>query len=82
MKFENVGTRKSGRSIVIDFQVMNVHTGWYVRQSREEANLIIGRGNTASHGHQGRPAQNSMSAMERTMDFHTVERVRSLLTLR
>jgi len=35
MKFENVGSQKLGRSIVIDFQMMNIHTYRYVRQSRE-----------------------------------------------
>jgi len=55
MKFENVSSQKSGRSIVIDFQMINIHTDLYVRQSREEANLIIGRGNTTSHDHQGLP---------------------------
>ena len=57
MKFENVSSQKSGRSIVIDFQMINIHTDLYVRQSREEANLIIGRGNTTSHDHQGLPTQ-------------------------
>jgi hypothetical protein len=81
MKFENVSSPKSGRSIVIDFQMINIHTGLYVRQSREEANLVIGRGNTTSHDHQGLPTQFNKWT-ERTMDFHIVERVfRSLLTL-
>jgi len=31
MKFENVSSQKSGCSIVIDFQMMNIHTGPYVR---------------------------------------------------
>jgi hypothetical protein len=31
MKFENIRSQKSGRSIVIDFQMINVHTGWYVK---------------------------------------------------
>ena len=36
MKFENVSSHKSGRSIVIDFQmVISIHTGLYVRLSRE-----------------------------------------------
>ena len=48
MEFENVSSQESGRSIVIDFQTMNIHTGLYVRKPREEANLIIGRGNTES----------------------------------
>jgi hypothetical protein len=30
MKFENVSSQESGRSIVIDFQMCNIHTGWYV----------------------------------------------------
>jgi hypothetical protein len=30
MKFENGGSQKSGRSIFIDFQIMNIHTGTYV----------------------------------------------------
>jgi hypothetical protein len=30
MKFENVSRQKSGRSIVIDFQMINIHTGTYV----------------------------------------------------
>jgi hypothetical protein len=42
MKFGNVSSQKSGRSIVIDFQMINIHTGLYVRQSQEEASLIIG----------------------------------------
>jgi hypothetical protein len=46
MEFENVSSQESGRSIVIDFQTMNIHTGLYVRKPHEEANLIIGRGNT------------------------------------
>ena len=57
MKFENVSSQKSGRSIVIDFQMINIHTGLYVRQPREEANLIIGRGNTTSPNHQGLSTQ-------------------------
>jgi hypothetical protein len=56
MKFENVSSQKSG-SIVIDFQMINIHTGLYVRRPREEANLIIGLGNTTSHDHQGLPTQ-------------------------
>jgi hypothetical protein len=32
MKFENVSRQKSGRSIVLDFQLMNIHTGLYVRR--------------------------------------------------
>jgi hypothetical protein len=35
-------------------QMINVHTGLYVRRPREEANLIIERGNTTSHDHPGR----------------------------
>ena len=46
MEFENVSSQESGRSIVIDFQTMNIHIGLYVRNPREEADLIIGRGNT------------------------------------
>jgi hypothetical protein len=57
MKFENVSRQKSGRSTVSDFQMINVHTGRYVRQSREEANLIIGRGNITSHDHEGLPTK-------------------------
>jgi hypothetical protein len=53
MEFENVSSQESGRSIVIDFQTMNIHTGLYVRKLREEVNLIIGRGNTTSHDDQG-----------------------------
>jgi hypothetical protein len=30
MKFENVSSQKSGGSIVIDFQMINIHTGTYV----------------------------------------------------
>jgi hypothetical protein len=33
MKFENVSSQKSGRSIVIDFQMMNIHTDMYVISS-------------------------------------------------
>ena len=76
MKFENGCSQESGRSIEIDFQMINILTGRYVRQSREEASLIIGRGNSASHDHQG--LCNSISATERTMDFHIVERVLDL----
>jgi hypothetical protein len=57
MRFENVSSQKSGRSIVIDFQTMSIHTGPYVKQSRKEANLKTGRGNTTSHDHQVLPAQ-------------------------
>jgi hypothetical protein len=57
MKFENGCSQKSGRSIVLDFQMMNIHTGPYVRRAREVADLIIGLGNTSSHDHQGLPAQ-------------------------
>jgi hypothetical protein len=32
MKFENVSRQKSRRSIVLDFQLMNIHTGLYVRR--------------------------------------------------
>jgi hypothetical protein len=53
MKFENVSRQNSSRLIVVDFQMNNVHTGRYVRQSREKANLVIGRGSTTSHDHQG-----------------------------
>ncbi len=35
---------------MIDFQMINVHTGWYVGQSREEVNLIIGRGSIQCDG--------------------------------
>jgi hypothetical protein len=31
MKFENVSSQESGRSIVRDFQVVHIHTGLYVR---------------------------------------------------
>jgi hypothetical protein len=34
MEFENASSQKSGRSIVIDFQMNNIHTGRYVRWSR------------------------------------------------
>ena len=57
MKFENVSSQKSGRSIVIHFQLMNIHTDPYVRKSREEADLIIGLGNTTSHDRPLLPAQ-------------------------
>jgi hypothetical protein len=30
MKFENASNQKSGRSIVLDFQVIDLHTGRYV----------------------------------------------------
>ena len=53
---------------MIDFQEINVHTGRYVRKSREEANLIIGWG----------CLRNSQIATEGTMDFHIVERVLDL----
>jgi hypothetical protein len=29
MRFEKVGSQKSGSSSVIDFQIINIHTGWY-----------------------------------------------------
>jgi hypothetical protein len=45
MKFENMSSQKSG-SIVIDFPMINIQTIRYVRESREEANLIVGRSNT------------------------------------
>jgi hypothetical protein len=32
MNFENVSRQKSGRSIVLDFQLMNIPTGLYVRR--------------------------------------------------
>jgi len=57
MKFENASSQKSGRSIVVHFQMINIHTGPYVRWSREEADLIIGLGNCTSRDHQGLPAQ-------------------------
>jgi hypothetical protein len=53
MKFENVSIQKSGRSIVLDFQMINIHTGLYVK-SWQEANLIIGPGSTTSHDSPGR----------------------------
>jgi hypothetical protein len=28
--------RQSGRSIVLDFQAMNIHTGTYVRRNRKK----------------------------------------------
>jgi hypothetical protein len=30
MKFDNASSQKSGRSIAIEFRMINVHTGWYV----------------------------------------------------
>jgi hypothetical protein len=39
------GVQKSrGRSIVMDFQLTNIHTGWYVTQSLMEASLTIAVG--------------------------------------
>ena len=35
MKFENVSSQKSGSSIVIDFQMINIHTGLYVGSTQE-----------------------------------------------
>jgi|HubBroStandDraft_5_1064220.scaffolds.fasta_scaffold515408_2 hypothetical protein len=32
MNFENASRQQSGRSIVLDFQLMNIHTGMYVRR--------------------------------------------------
>jgi hypothetical protein len=32
MNFENVNRQKSGRSIVLDFQLMTIHTSLYVRR--------------------------------------------------
>jgi hypothetical protein len=77
MKFENVSSQKSGRSIVIDFRMINIHTGLYVRQSREEANRIIGVQHSRVMIARACP-RNSISATERTMDFHIVERVLDL----
>jgi hypothetical protein len=34
MKFENVGSQKAGRSIVTDFEMMNIHTGLYVNEKK------------------------------------------------
>jgi hypothetical protein len=36
-KFKKVGSQTSGCSIVIDFQVMDIHTGWYARHAGQEA---------------------------------------------
>jgi hypothetical protein len=68
MKFENVSSQKSGRSLVIDFWMISIHTGLYVMQSREEASLIIGRGNTTSHDHQGL-LRNAIRATEQRWIF-------------
>src|SRR5580692_2554992 len=35
MKSENISNQKSGRSIAIDFQMINIHTGWYVGSTHE-----------------------------------------------
>ena len=35
MKSENVSSQKSGRSIAIDFQMINIHTGWYVGSTQK-----------------------------------------------
>ena len=35
MKSENISNQKSGRSIAIDFHVINLHTGWYVGGTQE-----------------------------------------------
>ena len=56
MKFENVSSQASGRSTAIDFQMINILTGLYLRRSPGEANPIIGRDNTTSQDHQGLPA--------------------------
>ena len=64
MEFENVSSQGSGRSIVIDFQMMNIHTGLYVRKPWEDANLIIERGNTASHDYQGLPTASTGGTSE------------------
>jgi len=39
MKFGNVSSQKSGRSIVIDFQMNNIHTSWYVKESGYEVEI-------------------------------------------
>jgi hypothetical protein len=39
MKFENVSSQESDRSIAIDFQMSNIHTGLYVDGSGEEAKV-------------------------------------------
>ena len=36
MNFENVSRQKSGCSIVLDFQLMNIHTGLYVKRDGEK----------------------------------------------
>jgi len=35
MKFENGGSQELRRSIVIDVQVSNIHTGWYGSSTQE-----------------------------------------------
>jgi hypothetical protein len=40
MEIEKVSNQKSGRSIVIEFWMINIHTLWYVMQSREEASHV------------------------------------------
>jgi len=62
---------------VIDFQMVNIHTGLYVRKSRQEANLIVGRA-TLRVMITRACLRNSISATERTMDFHIAERVLDL----
>ena len=38
-EFENISSQKSGRSIVIDFQMNNIHTSWYVKELGYEAKI-------------------------------------------
>jgi hypothetical protein len=37
MNFQNVSRQKSGRSIVLDFPLINIHTGLYVRRDGKKS---------------------------------------------
>jgi len=41
MKFENVSSQKSGSSIVIDFQMINIHTGTYVIGAKRKRTMDL-----------------------------------------
>ena len=63
-------------------QVMTIQTGTYVRHRREEANLIIGRGNTTSDDHHGLPTQFNQCDGPHDGFSCCWARVNSVLTLR
>ena len=66
------GVQKSrGRSIVMDFQLTNIHTGWYVTQSLVEVSLTIARVILRVMIRRVPPTQLNTAAM----DFYIVERI-------